>query len=126
MSQDNEETKTQPIHIAIALIALKSRHRLSNQSIEEVLSLLRLVSNNIPSSYKILCTLLRKRSIAHIRPQVNTICPHCEQVSSKLYECTLCGATYSPISKSTILILHLRYRPSNRDYTIFVTGSLFQ
>ena len=30
MPEEREEVKTQPIHIAIALIALKSRHYLSN------------------------------------------------------------------------------------------------
>lgn len=102
MFQIENETNITPLHIATALIALKSRHRLSNQCIEDILSLLRLFNRNIPSSYNSLCTLLRKRSNAHVRPEVNTICPHCGKVSSKLNTCTVCGACYAPISSTTI------------------------
>lgn len=106
MHEQKEGMKIQPIHVATALIALKSRHRLSNQCIEDILSLLRLFSNDIPSSYKNLCTLLRKRSIAHVHPDANTICPHCERLSSKLNMCTMCGANYSPISTSMIPLFY--------------------
>lgn len=106
MHEEREEIKIQPIHVANALVSLKSRHRLSNQCIEDILSLLRLFSKDIPSSYKNLCTLLRKRSIAHVRPESSTICPHCERISSKLDVCTMCGAKYSPIPTPIIPLFY--------------------
>ena len=106
MPVEKEEIESQPIHIATALIALKSRHHLSNQCIEDILSLLRLFSDKIPSSCKSLCTLLRKRSTTHVRPETSTICPHCEQVSSKLNTCSMCGANYSPIPISIVPLFY--------------------
>lgn len=102
LPEETEEIQIEPFHIATALIALKSRHRLSNQCVEDILDLLRLFSDKVPSSYKGLCTLLRKRSIIHAHPTAKTICPHCDRVSSKLHACTACKVTYSPIPTSTI------------------------
>jgi hypothetical protein len=106
MPEEREEVKTQPVHIAIALIALKSRHHLSNSCINDILAILRGFSDRIPSSYKALCTLLRKRSTTHMQPVASTICPHCEKVSSKLNGCTVCKANYSPIPTSAIPLFY--------------------
>ena len=106
MPEGKDAIEINQIHIAIALIALKSRHHLSNHCIEDILALLRLFTKNVPSSYKALRTVLRKRSITHSNPRTNTICPHCEKLSDQLKKCTSCGAMYSPISLSSIPLFH--------------------
>jgi hypothetical protein len=97
MPEEQSDKILDPVHIATALIALKSRHRLSNKCIEDILALFRLFGINAPSSYKVLCTLLRKRSSTHLNPSIHTICPHCEKLSSEIHKCTTCGANYAPI-----------------------------
>ena len=97
MSEEQSGKVPDSVDIATALIALKSRHRLSNKCIDDILALIRLLGINIPSSYKALCTLLRKRSNTHLNPSTHTICPHCEKLSSELHRCTTCDANYSPI-----------------------------
>ena len=101
-----DEIEINIVHIATALIALKAKHHLSNTCVEDILSLLRLFSGNIPSSYKALCTVLRKRSFTHLTPTTNTICPHCEKVSSHLRKCTACGVNYSPIRAATVPLFY--------------------
>jgi len=95
--EESDNTEFNSIQIATALIALKSRHHLSNTCIEDILALLRVLSIDVPSSYNALCTLLRKRSTTHLKPSIHTICPHCQNLSSKIHECSTCGANYSPI-----------------------------
>ncbi|CAF4002871.1 unnamed protein product, partial [Rotaria sordida] len=105
----NEEQSNETIdsmQIATALIALKSKHHLSNSCIEDILVLLKILGIAVPSSYKSLCTLLRKRSKTHLTPLVHTICPHCQNVSSKEQQCTTCGVKYSPISPMSIPIFY--------------------
>lgn len=105
----NEESfnaKLEPIHIATALIALKSRHRLSNTCINDILVLLKSLGIDVPSSYKALCSLLKKRSNSHISPSTYTICPHCGQSSTDTYRCTACGVKYSPIPTSDIPLFY--------------------
>ena len=85
------------MHIATALIALKSRHHLSSNCIEDILALLKILGINIPPSYKALCTLLRKRSTTHLTSSTHTICPHCQNLSSEEQQCIACGTKYSPI-----------------------------
>ena len=101
-----DETEINKVHIATALIALKSKYHLSNKCIEDILSLLRLFSENNPSSYKALCTVLRKRSFTHLTPTTNTICPHCGKVSPHLRKCTACDVDYSPIAVSAIPLFY--------------------
>lgn len=121
MSDEESDTNVDPIHIATALIALKSRHHLSNNCIEDILSLLRLLHVNVPSSYKALCTLLRKRSTTHVSPSTHTICPHCENLSSKMRECTTYGANYSPILPSNIPLFYT-YNISRQLEAILATS----
>ena len=98
MSDSEQSTEINAVHIATALIALKSKHHLSNTCIDDIISLLRLFSRNVPSSYKALCTVLRRRSITHMNPMTNTICPYCGAISIAVDSCTSCNANYSPAS----------------------------
>ena len=52
MSKPEAITEINEVHIATALIALKSKHHLSNMCIDDIISLLRLFTKNAPSSYK--------------------------------------------------------------------------
>ena len=90
------------MHIVVALVALKARHNLSNSCIEDILALFRLIGFDAPSSYKALRTTLRKRSATHLTPLKCTICPHCEQSSTRDTMCTVCGARYAPLLPSSI------------------------
>ncbi|CAF4361359.1 unnamed protein product, partial [Rotaria sp. Silwood2] len=94
LHDEQSDVEIEPLHIATALIALKSRHHLSQSCIEDILALLSILGINTPSSYKALCTLLRKRSKTHLSPSTHTICPHCENLSHEAYSCTTCGAKY--------------------------------
>ncbi|CAF1366154.1 unnamed protein product [Adineta ricciae] len=106
IGESNSDVKIDCVQIAVALIALKSRHRLSNKCIDDILSLLGLLGIDVPSSYKALCTVLRKRSSTHLNPSKYTICPHCDNLSSALYECTTCGVKYAPILPSKIPLFY--------------------
>ena len=94
------------MHIATALIALKLRHHLSDNCIEDILALLKILGINIPPKYKVLYTLLRKRSKTHLTPLTHTICPHCQNLSSEKQQCTACGTKYSPISSICIPLFY--------------------
>lgn len=106
MYDEQSSRRLDPIHIATALVALKSRHHLSNECLEDILALFHLIGINVPSSHKALCTLLRKRSSTHLIPSKHTICPHCQKVSSEMHLCTICGANYSPILPSAIPLFY--------------------
>lgn len=106
INEEQSDDIISSIHIATALIALKSRHHLSNNCIEDILALLNILGINIPSSYKALCSLLRKRSKTHLTPAIHTICPHCQNLSSEGEQCTVCGAKYSPISSVKIPLFY--------------------
>ena len=122
MPEAKDNTEINHVHIATALIALKSRHHLSNQCVDNIVALLRLFSKNIPSSYKALCTVLRKRSITHLKPATNTICPHCEKLSGQLNKCTSWDATYSLIPLSSIPLSYT-YDINAQIEAIFATSS---
>ena len=92
--------------MATALIGLKSRHNLSNKCIEDIIALLLTLGVNVPSSYKALRTLLRKRSTIHLKPSTHTICPHCQNVSDEIEKCTCCCANYAPILSSNIPLFY--------------------
>ena len=102
MFEEQTGERLDPIDLSIALIALKARHHLSNNCIADILALLRLLGIHAPSSYKALCTLLKKRSTTHLSPSRQTICPHCQKVSAEMRKCTACAADYSPILPSNI------------------------
>ncbi|CAF2107921.1 unnamed protein product [Rotaria magnacalcarata] len=106
LDDEQSEATIDLIHVATALIALKSRHNLSQRCIDDILSLLVILGINIPSSYKALCTLLRKRSQTHLSPSTHTICPHCENLSQEVCRCTTCGANYLPILPSKIPLFY--------------------
>ena len=97
MFEEQSGERLDPIDLSIALIALKARHHLSNNCIADILTLLRLLGIHAPSSCKAVCTLLKKRSTTHLTPSTQTICPHCQKVSSQMRKCTACAADYSPI-----------------------------
>jgi hypothetical protein len=120
--EEKETPEINHAHVATALIALKSRHHLSNQCVYDIIALLRLFSKNIPSSYKALCTVLRKRSITHANPSTNTICPHCEKLSGQLNRCTSCSAMYSPIPLSAIPLFYT-YDIGSQIEAILATSS---
>ncbi|CAF4166937.1 unnamed protein product [Rotaria magnacalcarata] len=109
------------IDIATALIALKSRHHLSNNCVGDILVLLKLLGVDVPSSYKALCTLLRKRSDLHLSPSTHTICPHCKKLSVEKHKCTACDANYSPIP-STKIPLFYTYDISRQLKAILATS----
>ncbi|CAF1241589.1 unnamed protein product [Adineta steineri] len=106
MPKEEPNKMIDPIHIATALVALKARHHLSNKCIEDILALLQLLKVKVPSSYKALCTLLRKRSSTHLMPTKTTICPHCQMLSSAMDKCTACDAPYAPILSSAIPLFY--------------------
>ncbi|CAF1316255.1 unnamed protein product [Adineta ricciae] len=106
INDENLGVNIDSVQIAVALITLKSRHRLSNNCVEDILALLRVLGVDVPSSYKALCTILRKRSSTHLNPSKYTICPHCEDLSSAMHECTNCGAKYWPISSANIPLFY--------------------
>ena len=106
MFEEQSGERLDPIDLSIALIALKARHHLSNNCIADILALLRLLGIHAPSSYKALCTLLKKRSTTHLSPSRQTICPHCQKVSAEMRKCTACAASYSPIVPSNIPVFY--------------------
>lgn len=106
MHENQSYVRVDPVHIATALIALKSRHHRSNKCIDDILALLHTLGINGPSSYKTLRTLLRKRSSSHLSPSTYTICPHCQKLSTKMHDCTTCGANYTPISPLKIPLFY--------------------
>jgi hypothetical protein len=106
MAEEQSDQRLDPLHIATALIALKARHHLSNRCIGDILALFHLLNIKVPSSYKGLCTLLRKRSSTHLNPSKHTICPHCQKLSSEMHKCTTCAANYAPISPLTIPLFY--------------------
>lgn len=107
MSKPEPTTEINEVHIATALIALKSKHHLSNMCIDDIISFLHLFTKNAPSSYKALCTVLRKRSVSHMKPIANTICPYCGTLSVATNKCTSCDNDY--------------LRASLRDIPLFYT-----
>ncbi|CAF2953832.1 unnamed protein product [Rotaria sp. Silwood2] len=121
LHDEQSDVEIEPLHIATALIALKSRHHLSQSCIEDILALLSILGINTPSSYKALCTLLRKRSKTHLSPSTHTICPHCENLSHEAYSCTTCGAKYSPILPSKIPLFYT-YNISQQLEAILATS----
>lgn len=94
------------IHISTAVMALKSRHHLSNTCIDDILALLKALGIDAPSSYGSICTQLRVRSNAHLSRSAFTICPHCGQSSTKTCRCTASAAKYSPVPSSNIPLLY--------------------
>ena len=122
MPPQDDDVEINEIHIATALIALKSKHHLSNMCIDDILGLLRLFTKKVPSSYKALCTVLRKRSMAHLNPTTNTICPHWEQLSRALNRCTSCNTDYSPILVSSIPLFYT-YDITTQIEAILATSS---
>lgn len=122
MSDAEHSTEINEVHIATALIGLKSKHHLSNTCIDDIISLLRLFSRNVPSSYKALCTVLRKRSITHMNPITNTICPHCGAISVAVDSCTSCNANYSPTSVRQVPLFYT-YDIGSQIEAILATSS---
>lgn len=55
IKEEQSDNIRSSIDIATALIALKSRHHLSNNCLEDILALLSILGINVPSSYKALC-----------------------------------------------------------------------
>ncbi|CAF3073225.1 unnamed protein product [Rotaria socialis] len=106
INEEQSDEIISSINIATALIVLKSRHHLLNNCIEDILALLNILGINVPPSYKALCTILRKRSKTHLTPSVHTICPHCQNLSSKEKQCTACTVKYSPISSVKIPLFY--------------------
>lgn len=95
-----------PHHIATALIALKTRHNLSNTCIEDILALLGILGINVPTSFKALRTCIRKRATTHLTPSTHTICPHCEKISNEITKCTSCKSDYAPILSKNIPLFY--------------------
>ena len=104
--EEQSGERLDPIDVSIALIALKARHHLSNNCIGDILALLRLLGIHLPSSYKALYTLLKKRSSTHLSPSTKTICPHCQKLSFEMRKCTACASSYSPIPPSDVPVFY--------------------
>ena len=62
---------------------------------------------SVPSSYQALTTLIRKNSLSHSSPTLNTICPHCEQLSFAKQKCTKCGADYNAETSADVPTVYM-------------------
>ena len=62
---------------------------------------------SVPSSYQALTTLIRKNSLSYSSPTLNTICPHCQQLSFDRQKCTKCGTDYNPKASSDIPAVYM-------------------
>lgn len=79
------------IELSVSLMMLKIRYHLSHECINDILRLLRMCLIEVPSSYKSIKNLFRKRSgDAKPVPIVKYICPSCSSSSTSSVTCSSC------------------------------------
>ncbi|CAF1058637.1 unnamed protein product, partial [Didymodactylos carnosus] len=76
------------IDIAIALIILKSRHKLSQKAIDDFCLMLHVLKVQLcPRSYRAAKRLVERRSIANLLVKQKSLCPQCGKSSSSITNC---------------------------------------
>ena len=97
-SMKYQSSDVKAIDISTALLLLKSRHRLSNKCMSDILSLLHVLRvPNVPKSWWLCKKLIRENCHAHQVPQKRSVCPRCKKASKNIESCEFCKLDYSMI-----------------------------
>ncbi|CAF4643634.1 unnamed protein product, partial [Rotaria sp. Silwood2] len=95
---DKKGSRMEAIDIAAALIILKSRHRLSNKCLSDILNLLHILGvPNVPTSWWKCKKLIRNQSTDGHSAKKRSICPSCKNMSEEVRCCNQCNINYDKI-----------------------------